>query len=70
MTSLCALSRPESLGAPLVIIGFHVILADTAPAVPTYYVRESAFRGFLTYLEEQHLQVMNVRDAMKILCGS
>jgi peptidoglycan/xylan/chitin deacetylase (PgdA/CDA1 family) len=58
------------LGAPLVIIGFHIVLADTAPAVPTYYVRESAFKGFLSYLEAQHFQVMNVRDAMKVLCGS
>lgn len=60
----------RSMGAPLVIIGFHSILADTAPAIPTYYVRESAFKGFLAYLEEQHLQVMNVRDAMAILCGN
>lgn len=59
-----------SMGAPLVIIGFHTILADTAPAIPTYYCRESAFRGFLSYLEAQRFQVMNVRDAMKILCGS
>jgi peptidoglycan/xylan/chitin deacetylase (PgdA/CDA1 family) len=58
------------LGAPLVIIGFHIILSDSAPAVPTYYVRESAFRGFLSYCAEQHLRVMSVRDAMKILCGS
>jgi peptidoglycan/xylan/chitin deacetylase (PgdA/CDA1 family) len=58
------------LGAPLVVIGFHIILPDSAPAVPTYYVRESAFRGFLSYLEQQRLQVMSIRDAMKILCGS
>lgn len=58
------------LGAPLVVIGFHIILPDSAPPVPTYYVRESAFRGFLSYLAQQHLQVMGIRDAMKILCGS
>lgn len=58
------------LGAPLVVIGFHIILSDSAPPVPVYYVRQSAFRGFLAYLEEQHLRVMNVRDAMKMLCGS
>jgi peptidoglycan/xylan/chitin deacetylase (PgdA/CDA1 family) len=60
----------RSMGAPLVIIGFHTILADTAPAISTYFVRESAFQGFIGYLEAQHLQVMNVRNAMKILCGS
>ncbi len=58
-----------ALGAPLVIIGFHNILADTAPAIPTYFVRESAFKGFLSYLSAQHLPVMCVRNAMKILCG-
>lgn len=60
----------RSMGSPLVIVGFHTILADTAPAIPTYFVRETAFRGFIAYLEAQHLQVMNVRNAMKILCGS
>jgi peptidoglycan/xylan/chitin deacetylase (PgdA/CDA1 family) len=58
------------LGAPLVIIGFHTILADTAQPIPTYFVRESAYRGFLSYLKDQHLRVMSVRDAMKVLCGS
>ncbi|HMD68244.1 MAG TPA: polysaccharide deacetylase family protein [Chitinivibrionales bacterium] len=58
------------LGAPLVVIGFHIILPDSAPPVPTYYVKESAFRGFLSYLAQQHLRVMGIRDAMKILCGS
>jgi peptidoglycan/xylan/chitin deacetylase (PgdA/CDA1 family) len=60
----------RSMGSPLVIIGFHSILSDTAPAIPTFFVRETAFRGFLDYLKSQHLQVMNVRNAMKILCGS
>lgn len=59
-----------ALGAPLVIIGFHSILADSAPSIPTYFVRESAYRGFLSYLKDQHLRVMSVRDAMKVLCGS
>gem|GEM_PF-593218 len=57
------------LGAPLVIVGFHIILADSERAVPTYYVRESAFCGFLSYLSAQHLRVMSIRDAMKVLCG-
>jgi len=57
-------------GAPLVVIGFHVIQPDTAPPLPVYYCKESAFRGFLTYLKNQQLRVMSVRDAMKILGGS
>jgi peptidoglycan/xylan/chitin deacetylase (PgdA/CDA1 family) len=58
------------LGAPLVVIGFHVIQPDTAPPLPVYYCKESSFRGFLSYLRDQQLRVMSVRDAMKILCGS
>ena len=58
------------LGSPLVVIGFHVILPDSAPAIPIYYVRESVFRGFLSYLSAQHLRVMSIRDAMQVLCGS
>jgi peptidoglycan/xylan/chitin deacetylase (PgdA/CDA1 family) len=54
-------------GAPLVVIGFHVIQPDTAPPLPIYYCKESAFRGFLSYLKVQQLRVMSVRDAMKIL---
>jgi peptidoglycan/xylan/chitin deacetylase (PgdA/CDA1 family) len=57
-------------GAPLVIIGFHVIQPDTAPPLAIYYCKESAFRGFISYLKDQQLRVMSVRDAMKILCGS
>jgi peptidoglycan/xylan/chitin deacetylase (PgdA/CDA1 family) len=58
------------LGAPLVIIGFHIIQPDTAPPLPTYWCKESAFRGFLSYLRDQHLRVMSIRDAMKVLCGT
>jgi peptidoglycan/xylan/chitin deacetylase (PgdA/CDA1 family) len=57
------------LGAPLVVIGFHVIQPDTSPPLPVYYCKESAFRGFLSYLKSQQLRVMSVRDAMKILYG-
>jgi peptidoglycan/xylan/chitin deacetylase (PgdA/CDA1 family) len=56
-------------GAPMVVIGFHVIQPDTAAPLPVYYCKESAFRGFLSYLKDQQLRVMSVRDAMKILCG-
>jgi peptidoglycan/xylan/chitin deacetylase (PgdA/CDA1 family) len=57
-------------GSPLVVIGFHVIQPDTAPPLPIYYCKISAFRGFLSYLKNQQLRVMSVRAAMKILCGS
>ncbi len=60
----------RAMESPLVIIGFHTILSDTAAAIPTYFVRESVFRGFLAYLQDQKLPVMSVRDAMKILCGN
>jgi peptidoglycan/xylan/chitin deacetylase (PgdA/CDA1 family) len=72
-TSDDIISRVEEarrLGAPLVVIGFHVIQPDTAAPVPVYYCKESAFRGFLSYIKDQQLRVMSVRDAMKILCGS
>ncbi|HUI91550.1 MAG TPA: polysaccharide deacetylase family protein [Chitinivibrionales bacterium] len=60
----------KRLGSPLVIIGFHVIQPDTAPPLPVYWCKESAFRGFLQYLKSQHLRPMTVREAMRILKGS
>jgi peptidoglycan/xylan/chitin deacetylase (PgdA/CDA1 family) len=66
---IARVEEARRLGAPLVVIGFHVIQPDTAPPLPVYYCKESAFRGFLSYLRSQRLRVMSVRDAMKILCG-
>jgi peptidoglycan/xylan/chitin deacetylase (PgdA/CDA1 family) len=67
---IARVEEARRLGAPLVVIGFHVIQPDTAPPLPVYYCKESAFRGFLSYLKSQQLRVMSVRDAMKVLCGS
>jgi peptidoglycan/xylan/chitin deacetylase (PgdA/CDA1 family) len=67
---IARVEEARRLGAPLVVIGFHVIQPDTAPPLPIYYCKESAFRGFISYLKDQQLRVMSVRDAMKILCGS
>jgi peptidoglycan/xylan/chitin deacetylase (PgdA/CDA1 family) len=59
----------KRLGAPLVIIGFHIIQPDTAAELPYYWVKESAFRGFLHYLKDQHIRPMTIREAMRILKG-
>jgi peptidoglycan/xylan/chitin deacetylase (PgdA/CDA1 family) len=55
-------------GAPLVIIGYHVLLPDSAAPYPTYWCRESAFRDFLVYLKKQEYPVMTVKQAMRELC--
>jgi peptidoglycan/xylan/chitin deacetylase (PgdA/CDA1 family) len=60
----------KRLGAPLVIIGFHVIQPDTAPPLPVYWCKESVFRGFLRYLKTQQMRPTTVREAMKLLKGS
>ena len=53
----------------MVVIGFHVILPDTAPAPPqpAYWCKESVFRGFCDYLNKEELAVCSVKDAMKLL---
>jgi peptidoglycan/xylan/chitin deacetylase (PgdA/CDA1 family) len=51
-------------GAPLVIIGFHVVLPDSAPALPVYWCRERVFRGFVAYCARAQLQVMTIDSAM------
>jgi peptidoglycan/xylan/chitin deacetylase (PgdA/CDA1 family) len=60
--------RAETLGSPLVIIGFHVILPDSAAPVPYYWCRESVFMEFLRYLKKQELPVVTLREAMRLLC--
>jgi hypothetical protein len=54
-------------GSPLVIIGFHTILPDSAQPLPVYWCKESIYKSFLLYLHDQHLQVMSIRNAMGIL---
>jgi peptidoglycan/xylan/chitin deacetylase (PgdA/CDA1 family) len=60
----------KRLGSPLVIIGFHVIQADTALPLPVYWCRESVFRGFLKYLKDQHIRPVTIKEAMRILKGN
>ncbi len=50
--------------SPLVIIGFHAVLPDTAPPVPSYWCSENTFRGFLDFLCRSELPVMTVSEAM------
>jgi len=60
--------RARAAGSPLVIIGFHAVLTDSAPAIAgTYYSRESIFRSFLQYLKQQQLPVMTIDSAMTVL---
>jgi peptidoglycan/xylan/chitin deacetylase (PgdA/CDA1 family) len=58
----------RSAGSPLVIIGFHAVLPDTAPPVQVYRCNESAFMGFLRYLKAEEFQVMTIQAAMNVLC--
>jgi hypothetical protein len=62
--------RARSLGAPLVIIGFHAVIPDSAPPIQTYWCRESVFRGFMRYLKDQELPVMTIEKAMTVLEGN
>jgi hypothetical protein len=66
---IARIEEAKRLGAPLVIIGFHVILPDTAPPCHDYWCRESAFTGFVSYCKAGNYRVMSVRDAMSFLCG-
>jgi peptidoglycan/xylan/chitin deacetylase (PgdA/CDA1 family) len=58
----------RSIGSPLVIIGFHAVIPDTAPPVPMYWCKESVFMGFLRYLKNEEFPVMTLKKAMKELC--
>ena len=60
--------KAKSLGAPLVIIGFHAIQPDTAPPLPVYWCKESAFMEFLRYLKKSELPVMTLKEAVRVLC--
>jgi peptidoglycan/xylan/chitin deacetylase (PgdA/CDA1 family) len=56
-------------GSPLVIIGFHALLADTEPPLSIYWCRQSVFYGMLTYLKKEEYSVMTLKKAMDILCN-
>jgi peptidoglycan/xylan/chitin deacetylase (PgdA/CDA1 family) len=65
---IARVERARLLGSPLVVIGFHVVLADSEPPITySYYTRESIFRGFLQYLKQQHLPVMTIDSAMGVI---
>jgi peptidoglycan/xylan/chitin deacetylase (PgdA/CDA1 family) len=60
--------KAKTNGAPLVIIGFHAILPDTAPPLPVYWCKENAFMEFLRYLKKSELPVMTLREAVRQFC--
>jgi peptidoglycan/xylan/chitin deacetylase (PgdA/CDA1 family) len=60
--------KAKTNGAPLVIIGFHAIQPDTAPPLPVYWCKESAFMDFLRYLKKSELLVMTLKEAVRVLC--
>ncbi len=59
--------KVKSLGSPLVVIGFHVILPDSAAPVWGYWCREKVFMEFLRYLKKEEYPVLTVQKAMDIL---
>jgi peptidoglycan/xylan/chitin deacetylase (PgdA/CDA1 family) len=68
---IARVERARSIGAPLVVIGFHVILPDSEPPVSwSYWCRESVFTGFLHYLKKQELRVMTIDRAMAVAADS
>jgi peptidoglycan/xylan/chitin deacetylase (PgdA/CDA1 family) len=60
----------RNVGSPLVIIGFHALLPDSAAPISMYWCRESAFREFLLYLKQREYPVLTIKQAMKALCGN
>ena len=61
--------KAKTLGSPLVVIGFHIILPDSAAPVPYYWCKESVFTGFLRYLKKEELPVVTIKEAMRLLCN-
>jgi peptidoglycan/xylan/chitin deacetylase (PgdA/CDA1 family) len=55
-------------GSPLVIIGFHAVIADSVAALPIYWCRESVFYSMLVYLKKEEFTVLTLKNAMKKLC--
>jgi Predicted xylanase/chitin deacetylase len=55
-------------GSPLVIIGFHAVIADTEPPPGMYWCRQSVLYGLLTYLKKEEYPVLTLKNAMKELC--
>jgi peptidoglycan/xylan/chitin deacetylase (PgdA/CDA1 family) len=59
--------KAKGLGSPLVVIGFHVILPDSAAPVWGYWCREKVFMEFLRYLKKEEYPVFSLQKAMDIL---
>ena len=55
-------------GSPLVIIGFHAVIADSIAPLPIYWCRESVFYSLLVYLKKEEYAVLTMKNAMKKLC--
>jgi len=64
---IARIEEAKRLGAPLVIIGFHVILPDTAKPIPIYWCKESVYKDFLKYLKKQNITPVTIKKAMQIL---
>ena len=56
-------------GSPLIIIGFHAVIADTEPPPPMYWTTQSVFVGVLTYLKKEQYSVLTMKKAMNALCN-
>jgi hypothetical protein len=60
--------KAKTLGARLVIIGFHAIIPDsTANPPPVYWAKESVFMEFLKYVKNEELPVLTLKAAVKEL---
>ena len=64
---IARVERAQRIGSPLVILGFHVILPDTAAPVNVYYCRERVFREFLQYLAREEYDLPTLSQAMTLL---
>lgn len=62
------LEKARHNGSPLVVIGFHAVIADTEPPPDMYWCRRSALFDLLTYLKKEEYPVLTLKKAMNELC--
>jgi len=65
---IARVEQARSVGSPLVVIGFHAVVPDTALPPPVYWCTESVFTAFLSYVKNAELPVLTLREAIKVLC--
>jgi peptidoglycan/xylan/chitin deacetylase (PgdA/CDA1 family) len=66
---IARVEKAKSLGAPLVVIGFHAVRPDTTVAYPgTYWCKESVYYQFLVYLKKHEYTVTTLHKAVNLLC--